>query len=143
MVEFKKIYKLPYISKRMYIIRRICRKWSIDLEYLFGLFNLYNTKNGGRWFWQKATFTGPLKKAFDNFNSTVERIVKDLKDADEKKTTEQVAAATKELDLLLTGMEVNCEVNRDNDSSYIIGQLDKNLEALIKDSLKKIDTGPD
>ena len=143
MIEFKKLYKLPYISKRMYIIKRICRQWSVDVEYLFGLFNLYNNKNGGKWFWQKASFTGTLKKAFDNFNSTVEKIVKDLKYVDEKKTAEQITAATKELDLLLTGIEVNCEVNRDTDSSYVKGHLDKNLEALIKDSLKKIDMDPD
>lgn len=143
MIEFKKLNRLPYISKRMYIIKRICRQWSVDLEYLFGLFNLFNNKNSGRWFWQKAVFTGPLKKAYDNFNSTVERIVKDLKYSDEKKTTEQIVSATQDLDKLMTGMELNCEVNRDNDSAYIKGFLDKNLQALINDSLKKIDWDAD
>ncbi len=143
MIEFKKLNRLPYISKRMYILKRICQEWSIELEYLFGLFNLYNKKSGGKWFWQKASFTGPLKKVFDNFNSTVDGIVKDLKYADEKKTSEQIKVATQDLDKLLTGIELNCEVNRDNDSSYVIGMLDKNLQTLINDSLKKVDMDND
>jgi len=143
MVKFKELYKLPYISKRMYIIKRICSEWSVEVEYLFGLFNLFNSRNGGRWFWQRASFTGTLKKAFDAFNSSVDNIVKDLKYADEKKTGDQVTAATKDLDKLLTGMEMNCEVNRDTDASMVKGHLDKNLGALIKDSLKRTNIEPD
>ncbi len=138
MIEFNKLYRLPYVSKRMYIIKRICHQRSVDLEYLFGLFNLYNKRNGGKWFWQKASFTGPLKKAFDGFDSTVDRIVKDLKNTDEKKTTEQIIAAAQDLDKLMTGMELNCEVNRESDASFIRGHLDNNLRILINDSLKKI-----
>ncbi|GAI69834.1 unnamed protein product, partial [marine sediment metagenome] len=67
MEDFKKLNRLPYITKRMYIIKNICELKKVDLEYLFGLFNLYNKKNSGKWFWQKATFTGMLKDAYDNF----------------------------------------------------------------------------
>ncbi len=138
MIEFNKLYKLPYVSKRMYIIKRICHQRSVDLDYLFGLFNLYNKRNSGKWFWQKASFTGPLKKAFDDFDSIVDRIVRDLKQIDEKKTTEQIAAAAQDLEKLMSGLEFNCEVNRESDASYIKEQLDNNMQLLIKDSLKKI-----
>ena len=143
MIAFNKLYKLPYVSKRMYIIRRICHQKSVDLEYLFGLFNLYNKNNSGKWFWQKASFTGPLKKFFDDFDSIVDRIVKGLKQIDEKKTDEQIAAAAQDLEKLMNGMELNCEVNRENDASYIREQLDNNMQLLIKDSLKKIDMDAD
>ena len=69
MIDFVKLKRLPYISKRMFIIENICKKRYVDLEYLFGLFNLYNKRNSGRWFWQKASFTGALKDAYDNFNN--------------------------------------------------------------------------
>jgi len=134
--DFTNLKRLSYISKRMFIIENICKKRSIDLEYLFGLFNLFNQKNSGRWFWQKANFTGPLKTAYDDFNKEVESIVKDLKFDDQDKTVAQVEAAAEPLDKLLTALEGNCEVNRDTDREHVKSFLDNNLRALINDSLK-------
>jgi len=138
MTNFSKLNRLPYITKRMYIIKNICRLRSVDLDYLFGLFNLYNKKNSGRWFWQKSTFTGVLKDVYDKFNTTVDSIVKGLRQADEEETTVQINSASDILDNLLTGIEMNCDVNRENDFDYVKGFLDNNLKALINDSLKKI-----
>ena len=139
MIDFKKLNRLPYITKRIYIIKNICELKKVDLEYLFGLFDLYNKKNSGRWFWQKATFTGMLKDAYDNFNETVDNIVKDLKQADEKKTKEQIKSASKIFDKLIVGLEMNCNVNRENDFNNVKGFLDKNLKGLINNSLKRIE----
>ncbi|MCK5567531.1 MAG: DUF4041 domain-containing protein [Actinomycetia bacterium] len=136
MTDFTNLKKLPYMTKRMFIIENICKKRGVDLQYLFGLFNLYNNRNSGRWFWQKASFTGPLKTAYDNFNEKVESIVKDLKLGDQEKTVAQIEDAAEPLDKLLTSMEIQCEINRDYDSEHVKGFLDDNLRALINDSLK-------
>ncbi len=138
MTDFTNLKKLPYMTKRMFIIENICKKRSVDLQYLFGLFNLYNNRNSGRWFWQKATFTGTLKTAYDNFNKEVESIVKDLKLGDQEKTVAQIEDAAEPLDKLLTSMEIQCEINRDYDSEHVKGFLDDNLRALIDDSLKPL-----
>jgi hypothetical protein len=138
MIDFKKLDRLPYITKRTYTIKNICELKDVDLEYLFGLFSLYKEKNRGKWFWQKATFTGALKDAYDNFNDVVDKIVKDLKWTDEKKIKEQIKSASEILDELLTGLEVNCNVNRRNDFNNVKGFLDKNLKKLIDDSLKRV-----
>lgn len=138
MIDFNKLNRLPYISKRMFIIKNICQKRNVDLEYLFGLFNLYNNKNRGRWFWQKATFTGALKDAYDGFNKTVDRIVASLKNKDEQLTLGQIEDAGEDLEKLLSGIEVNCNVKREQESSYVKGFLDQNLKSLINDSLKKV-----
>lgn len=124
------------MSKRMYVIENICKERGVDLEYLFGLFNLYNKKNSGRWFWQKATFTGGLKDAYDGFNKAVDNIVKQIKKIDEAELSSMIRDEAEPLDKLLTGIEVNCEVNRDNDAEYVRGFLDDNLRSLINDSMK-------
>ena len=138
MTDYTNLKKLPYMTKRMFIIENICKKRGVDLQYLFGLFNLYNNRNSGRWFWQKATFTGTLKTAYDNFNKEVESIVKDLKLGDQEKTLAQIEDAAEPLDKLLTSMEIQCEINRDYDSEHVKGFLDDNLRALIDDSLKPL-----
>ena len=124
------------MSKRMYVIKEICKTRTVDLEYLFGLFNLYNQKNSGRWFWQKASFTGGLKSAYDSFNNLVEGIVKKMEKTDEAGFNIMIQDSSETLDKLLTGIEVNCEINRDNDFGYVKGLLDDNLKGLINDSLK-------
>lgn len=134
-IEFKKLNRMPYITRRMYIIKNVCELEEIDLEYLFGLFDLYNKRNSGRWFWQKATFTGALKESYDNFNAEIDRIVKDLKKEDEEKTKEQIRAASAVLNGLLVNMETNCNVDRKKDSDMVKGNLGKNFKQLIDDSL--------
>ena len=140
-MDFESIKKLPYMSKRMYVIERICKTRSIDLEYLFGLFNLYNQKNSGRWFWQKATFTGTLKSVYDSFNKMVENIVKNMKKSDEAGFDATIKESSETLDKLLTGMEASCEINRDNDFDYVKGLLDNNLKGLINDSMRPFRLG--
>ena len=135
-MDFDRIKRLPYMSKKMYVIERICKKRSIDLPYLFGLFNLYNRKNSGRWFWQKATFTGGLKDAYENFNKLADDIVKKMKVADEAGFEAMILESGEPLDKLLMGMEANCDVNRDSDYESVRGRLDDNLKGLINDSLK-------
>ncbi|MCD4669337.1 MAG: hypothetical protein K8S14_02705 [Actinomycetia bacterium] len=135
-MDFNKLKKLSYMSKRMFVIENICKKRSTGVEYLFGLLNLYNKNNSGRWFWQKAAFTGPLKSAYDNFNKTVDDIVKAIKKIDEAGFPALIEEAAEPLDKLLAGLEMNCGVNRDNDFEYVKGFLDDNLQGLINDSLK-------
>ena len=139
-MEFEDVKRLSYMSKRMYVIENICRTRTVDLEYLFGLFNLYNQKNSGRWFWQKASFTGTLKNAYDGFNKRVEDIVKKMKKVDRPGFEAMIQESAGLLDKLLTGMEVSCEVNRDNDYNYVKGFLDDNLRGLIDDSLRPLRT---
>lgn len=136
MIDFDILKRQSYVSKRMYIIQEICKKRSIDLEYLFGLFNVFNKKNSGRWFWQKATFTGALKDAYDGFNKEVDIIVKDLRHGDLEKTLEQIDKSKGSLDKLIEGMEINCDISRDNDMENVKGFLDDNLRILINDSMK-------
>jgi len=135
-MDFNRLKKLSYMSKRMFVIENICKKRNVDLEYLFGLLNLHNKNNSGKWFWQKAGFTGPLKTAYDNFNKTVDDIVKAIKKIDEAGFLSLIEEAVEPLDKLLAGLEMNCEVNRDNDLEYVKGFLDNNLKRLINDSLK-------
>jgi len=139
MIDFKKLNRAPYMSRRMYIIKNICELSGIDLEYLFGLFGLYNEKNRGNWFWQKATFTGKLKEDYNNFNTAVDKIVKDLKQASEKITEPQIKSASDIFNRLLDGMETNCNVDRKSDFNYVKGFLGKNLKVLINDNLKRIE----
>jgi hypothetical protein len=138
MIDFEKLNKLSYITKRMYMIKNICEFKKVDLEYLFGLFNLYNRKNSGRWFLQKATFTGILKDDYNNFNVALDKIVKDLKQADEKKTKEQIKSASEVFNRLLVGLETNCNVDRKKDFNNVKGYLEKNFRELINDNLRRI-----
>jgi len=137
-IDFKKLNRAPYMTRRMYVINNICTLSDIDLGYLFGLFGLYNKKNSGTWFWQKAKLTGTLRDNYNKFNTAVDKIVKDLKLADEKMTKQQIDSASDVFNRLLSGMEANCNVDRNSDFGYVKGFLDKNLKVLIDDSLKRI-----
>jgi hypothetical protein len=138
MIDFKKLNKLSYMSKRMYILKRVSELKEIDLDYLFGLFNLYNIRNSGRWFWQKARFTGLIKDSFDKFNKALDETIKDLKYADEAKTKAQLESNAVLLDELLVGMETNCGVDRKKDFGFVKGNLGSNFRELINSSLKNI-----
>jgi len=136
MIDVKKLRRAPYMAQRMFIIKNICNSRNVGVEYLFGLFNLYNKKNSGRWFWQKATFTGALKEAFDKFNSDIDGIIKELKIEDEEYIMKRINITGNAFDNLVTKLEMNLDVDRENDRSYVEGYLDNNLRALIRDSLK-------
>ncbi|MGM0365627.1 MAG: hypothetical protein ACQEP5_03725 [Actinomycetota bacterium] len=136
MIDYVRLRKAPYISKRMYIIKAICEQNKVDLEYLFGLFNLYNEKNRGKWFWQKAAFSGAMKDRYEEFNKTADRIAKEIKVGDEQKTNAKISEASELLDKLMQAMEMNLEVDRVMDRGYVRGFLDSNLKSLIDDGLK-------
>lgn len=121
----------------MYIIKNVCESEGVDLEYLFSLFNLYNERNRGKWFWQKASFTGVLKDNFDSFNTEIDKIVKDLKLADEEKTKEQIMSVTELLDKLLVNMEISCNVDRNKNFDNVKEHLGKDFQELINENLYK------
>jgi hypothetical protein len=137
-IDFKKLNKASFMTKRMYILDSICRSTGIDIYYLFGLFGLYNKKNSGVWFWQKARLTGELRENYNRFNTAVDNIVKDLKKADGEMTKQQIDSALDIFKRLLGGMEANCDVERNSSFIYVKSFLDKNLKILIDDSLKRI-----
>ncbi len=137
MVDFKKLIKLPYITKRIYVLRNLCELREIDLEYLFGLFNLYNSKNGGKWLWQKAKLTGVLQENYKNLNAVVDKTVKDLSYADEKRTSEQIKSASRVLDELLVGLEMNCNIDREKDFEEVRRNLGRVFKELIDDNIKR------
>ncbi len=138
MIDYIRLKKAPYMSKRMFIIKAICERNNVDLEYLFGLFNLYNQKNSGRWFWQKATFSGALRDHYDQFNKTADRIAKEIKVDDEQKTWNKISDASGLLDKLMRSMEQNLEIDRAMDRGYVRGFLDNNLKSLIDDGLRDL-----
>jgi hypothetical protein len=138
MADFGKLIKLPYITKRIYVLKNLCELRGIDLEYLFGLFNLYNVKNSGKWFWQKAVFTPELKDAYKNLNTVVDKIVKSLGYADEKGAAEEIKSASGVLDRLLAGLEINCNIDREKDYDKVKRNLGVVFRELIEDNVKRI-----
>jgi len=139
MIDFTKLRRMSSMSRRMAVIKNIGENKNTDVEYLFGLLNLYNKKNSGRWFWQKAGFTGALKDAFDKFNTTVDEIIKSLKSENEEDVLKRITVAGDILENLLTKLEMNLVVDRENDEAYVKGYLDDNFKALIAGSLKEIE----
>ena len=139
MIDFKKLRRMSSMSRRMAVIKNIGENKNTDIEYLFGLLNLYNKKNSGKWFWQKAVFTGNIKDAFDKFNATVDEIVKSLKSENEECVLKRIKAAAGILENLLAKLEMNLGVDRENDKTYVKGYLDDNFKALIAGSLKEIE----
>src|SRR4030066_131778 len=79
MIDLIKLRNAPVVSKRMYLIKEMSESMGTDIEFLFGLFNMYNEKNRGKWFWQKAAFTGRLKEVFERFNGFMDRYVLKIK----------------------------------------------------------------
>ncbi|MHB1377042.1 MAG: hypothetical protein ACYCXB_06410 [Candidatus Humimicrobiaceae bacterium] len=136
MADIDKLKKASYMSKRMYILKEGCELLGLSLEYLFGLFNYYNNQNKGKWFWQKAAFTGPIKAAYENFNKSIDKFIKELKNADESFYSENVKNLSVELEDLIKKMEINLNVNRETDISMVQNYMDNNIRNLINDALK-------
>ena len=59
-----------------------------------------------------------------------------IKKTDEASFISRIEEAAEPLDKLLTGIEMNCEVSRENDFEHTKSLLDNNMKGLIKDSLK-------
>jgi hypothetical protein len=136
MIDFVKLRKAPNISKRMYILKNICEDLGLDIDYLFGLFNMYNVKNAGRWFWQKANFTGQLKESFDGFNSYMDELVKELKKYDDNTVLNKINESKSMVDELIKKLEASLNIVRQSDQSRVKSYLDNNFRNLIRESLK-------
>jgi len=136
MADINKLKKASYMSKRMYILKENCELLGLSLEYLFGLFNYYNDQNKGKWFWQKATFSGPVKIAYENFNKSIDNFIKELKNADEASYEENARNLSLVLEDLIKKMESNLNVNRETDISMVQNYMDNNIRHLIDDALK-------
>jgi hypothetical protein len=135
-INLDKFKKAQYMSKRMYILKESCELNSLNIRYLFGLFNYYNMKNKGRWFWQKAVFTGVIKEKYDNVNRLADELAKAPANIDEASFNEKIKVVSESINELMIKMEENLGVDRSVDQSKIEGFLDANMSALIKDSLK-------
>jgi hypothetical protein len=136
MLDIVKLKKVSVISRRMYIINYMANKAGTDIYYLFGLLNMYNSKNKGRWFWQKSAFVGPLKDSFDKFNSYMDKFSQQFKSYDESRISANLDEGQSMIIKLITDLEVCLLVNRDLDESSVRVYLDNNLKTLIDQSLK-------
>lgn len=135
-IDFAKLRKASHTSKRMYILKNICEDLGLGIDYLFGLFNMYNVKNAGMWFWQKASFTGQLKESFDRYNSYMDKLVKGLKKYGDNTVLNKINESKSILDELIKKLEVNLNVERQSDQSRVKSYIDDNLRNLIRDGLK-------
>ena len=138
MLDLIKLRKAPAISKRMYLIKEMCESVGTDIEYLFGLFNMYNEKNKGRWFWQKASFGGHLRDTFDRFNSFMDKFVLKIKGYSDDDILRNFEDGKNLLCDLLKDLETSLVVDREIDRSSVRGYMDANIRNLIQDSLKRI-----
>jgi len=136
MVDIKKLKKASYMSKRMYILKEDCELLGLNLDYLFGLLNYYNDQNKGKWFWQKATFTGPIKVSYEKFNKTIDKFIKEIKNIDALSYSENIKSLSVSLEDLMKKMELNLNVNRETDISMVQNYMDNNIRKLIDDALK-------
>jgi len=138
MLDIIKLKKVSVMSRRMYIINYIANKSGTDIYYLFGLLNMYNEKNKGKWFWQKATFVGQLKDSFDKFNSFMDKFAQQFKSYDESRISANIDEGQSMIIKLITDLEASLMVNRDLDESSVRTYLDANIKTLIDQSLKGI-----
>jgi hypothetical protein len=138
MLDLIKLRKAPAISKRMYLLKEMCESVGTDIEYLFGLFNMYNGKNRGRWFWQKASFGGHLRDTFDRFNSFMDKFVLKIKGYSDDDILRNFEDGKNLLCDLLKDLETNLAVDREIDGSSVRGYIDDNIRNLIQGSLKRI-----
>ncbi len=136
MIDFDNFKKAQYMSKRMAILKECCELNGLSINYLFGLFNYYNQKNRGRWFWQRAVFTGVIKEKYDNVNRLADDLAKSSKDMDEPAFNDGIKVVSSAINDLMIKMEENLGVDRSIDKDKVEGFLDNNMSALIKDSLK-------
>lgn len=138
MIDFNNFKKAQYMTKRMTILKESCELNGLNINYLFGLFNYYNQKNKGRWFWQKAVFTGVIKEKYDNVNRQADELVKSSKNIDENTFNDRVKIISSSLNDLMIKMEENLGIDRSIDQNKVEGFLDANMSALIRDSLKGV-----
>jgi hypothetical protein len=136
MLDIEKLKKVPVMSRRMYLINFLANKLGTDIYYLFGLLNMYNSKNKGRWFWQKASFVGPLRESFDKFNSFMDKFSQKFKSYDESSISANLDEGQNMLAKLIADLEINLVVDREMDGSSVRTYLDENIKSMIDQSLK-------
>ncbi len=138
MMDIEKLKKAPVMSRRMYIINYSANKMGIDIYYLFGLLNMYNAKNRGRWFWQKAVFQGVLKESFEKFNGFMDKFSQQFRSMDESTINNNLTEGQKLLEKLVTDLETSMVLNREDDQTSVRMYLDDNIKGLIDQSLREI-----
>jgi len=138
MMDIEKLKKAPVMSRRMYIINYSANKMGIDIYYLFGLLNMYNAKNRGRWFWQKAVFQGVLKESFEKFNGFMDKFSQQFRSMDESTINNNLTEGQKLLEKLVTDLETSMVLNREEDQTSVRMYLDDNIKGLIDQSLREI-----
>jgi len=137
MLDIEKLKKADVISRRMYLMDYMSRDMGQDVYYIFGLLNMYNVKNRGKWFWQKATFTGVLKDDFEKFNNYMDKFVNQLKSFDEDSIMDHLKGARELLDKLVKNLETNLMVDRETDAMSVRAYVDENMRGLIEQSLSR------
>src|SRR5665647_654771 len=105
MLDIVKLKKVSVTSRRMYLINYMANKSGTDIYYLFGLLNMYNSKNKGKWFWQKSVFVGPLKDSFDKFNSFMDKFSQKFKSYDENRVSANLDEGQIMLEKLIADLE--------------------------------------
>jgi len=138
MMDIEKLKKSPVMSRRMFIINYSANKMGIDIYYLFGLLNMYNAKNRGRWFWQKAVFQGVLKESFEKFNGFMDKFSQQFRSMDESTINNNLTEGQKLLEKLVTDLETSMVLNREDDQTSVRMYLDDNIKGLIDQSLREI-----
>jgi hypothetical protein len=136
MLDIEKLKKVSVMSRRMYLINYTANKTGTDVYYLFGLLNMYNSKNKGKWFWQKASFVGPLSESFEKFNSFMDKFTQKFKSYDESSISTNLEEVQNLLVKLIADLETSLMVNRELDESNVRTYLDENIKTLIDQSLK-------
>ena len=136
MLDIEKLKKTQVMSRRMFLINHLCGKSGSDIYYLFGLLNMYNAKNKGKWFWQKATFTGVLKDDFDKFNSYMDNFANKFKSYDQNLIDKSLEEADLLLKKLVADLETSLFISKEQDESTVRTYTDENIKSLIDQSLK-------
>jgi hypothetical protein len=138
MMDIEKLKKSPVMSRRMYLINYTANKMGVDIYYLFGLLNMYNAKNRGKWFWQKAVFQGVLKESFEKFNSFMDKFSQQFRSMDEGTINTNLNEGQKLLEKLVADLETSMVLNREDDQTSVRMYLDDNIKGLIDQSLREI-----
>lgn len=136
MLDIEKLKKLNPIARRMHLMDYICRGMGQDVYYVFGLLNMYNAKNRGRWFWQKARFTGVLKDDFDNFNEYMTKFINSFKSFDNDRVMKGIDESGELLKKLIVDLEASMMVNRDIDALNVKSYVDSNMKNMIDQNLR-------
>ena len=139
MIDLNKLKKAKHMPRRIYIMKKLCLAKNFDIEYLFGLFELYGVKNRGKWFWQRATFQGVLKDSLEKFDAFMDRFVKELKSYDESRFLLKMKEAGDLLEDLVNKIEASLEIDREADKLNVKSYLDDNFKSLIKSNLKGLE----